>query len=548
MEESNRTYIAIDLKSFYASVECVERKFDPLTTNLVVADMTRTEKTICLAVTPSLKAYGISGRARLFEVVQRVKEINKERLTAAIRGGYVQKCEDGRYHFASSSFDANALAEDPSLELSYYVAPPRMKMYEEYSTKIFSIYMKYIAPEDIVVYSIDEIFADVTRYLSTHKMTAHELAMSMIREVLYTTGVTATAGIGTNLFLAKVAMDIVAKHVPADKDGVRIAELNERSFRELLWCHKPITDFWRVGRGTARRLEALNCFTMGDVVRLSEKNEAALYDALGINAELLIDHAWGWEPTTIEWIKKYRPSTNSLSSGQVLKEPYDHEKGRLIVREMTELLVLDLVKKGVVTKKMELTIGYDRESLKVLIPGKTLKDTVYAVAKTGKEYKGIVSSDPYGRPHPKHAHGTGNIDRWTSSTKRIMSAVMEVYDRVVDPDLLIRRVTIAAVNLISEKEIPEEIPEQLDLFMDYDALAQQREAEQKADARERRLQEASLALQRKYGKNAILKGMNLLDGGTTIERNGQIGGHRSGEEKKKPRAKATVGSEEVDEK
>ncbi len=328
----DRVYIAIDLKSFYASVECVERKFDPLTTNLVVADMSRTEKTICLAVTPSLKAYGISGRARLFEVVQRVKEVNRERLNTALRGGYIQRDENGKYNFTTQSFDANALAEDPSLELSYFVAPPRMKLYEEYSTRIFSIYKKYIAPEDIVVYSIDEIFADATRYLQTHNMSAHELAMTMIREVLYTTGITATAGIGTNLFLAKVAMDIVAKHVPADKDGVRIAELNEQSFRELLWCHKPITDFWRVGRGTARRLEALNCSTMGDVARLSEKNEAALYDAMGINAELLIDHAWGWEPTTIEAIKAYRPSSNSLSSGQVLKEPYSFAKVRLIVQ------------------------------------------------------------------------------------------------------------------------------------------------------------------------------------------------------------------------
>ena len=525
----DRVYIAIDLKSFYASVECVERHFDPLTTNLVVADLTRTEKTICLAVTPSLKAYGISGRARLFEVVQRVKEVNRERLSAAIRGGHVQRDENGKYNFTTQSFDANALADDPSLELSYFVAPPRMKMYEEYSTKIFSIYKKYIAPEDIVVYSIDEIFADATRYLQTHNMSAHELAMTMIREVLYTTGITATAGIGTNLFLAKVAMDIVAKHVPADKDGVRIAELNEQSFRELLWCHKPITDFWRVGRGIARRLEALNCFTMGDVARLSEKNEAALYDALGINAELLIDHAWGWEPTTIEAIKAYRPASNSLSSGQVLKEPYSFDKGRLIVQEMTELLVLDLVRKRLVTKKIELTIGYDRESLTVLVPGKTIRDTVYAVSKTGKEYRGTVTADPYGRPHPKHAHGTGNIDRYTNSTRRIMKAVLGVYDRVVDPDLLIRRVNVAAVNLIDEQEIPEEVPEQLDLFIDYEELERQKAKEQAEDEKERKIQMATLKLQQKYGKNAILKGLNLLDGGTTIERNGQIGGHRSGE-------------------
>ncbi|MBQ6610135.1 MAG: DNA methylase [Oscillospiraceae bacterium] len=529
MESDGRIYLAIDLKSFYASVECVERKFDPLTTNLVVADPSRTEKTICLAVTPALKAYGISGRARLFEVVQRVKEVNRDRLTAAIKGGCIQKSEDGKYHFVTSSFDAKALESDPSLELAYYVAPPRMKLYEEYSTKIFSIYKKYIAPEDIVVYSIDEIFADVTQYLKTHRLSPRELAMTMIREVLYTTGITATAGIGTNLFLAKVAMDIVAKHVPADKDGVRIAELNEQSYRELLWCHKPITDFWRVGRGTARRLEALNCFTMGDVARLSEKNEAALYNALGINAELLIDHAWGWEPTTIAAIKSYRPATNSLSSGQVLKEPYSLEKGRLIVREMTELLALDLVRKRLVTKKLELTISYDRESLKVLVPGQSMKDTVYAVAKTGEKYKGSVVPDLYGRPHPKHAHGTGNIDRYTNSTRRIMAAVIGVYDRVVDPDLLVRRVNIAAVNLIGENEIPEENPEQLNLFTDYDEQEKQKAEEEAADKKERRIQQATLMLQQKYGKNAVLKGMNLLEGGTTIERNGQIGGHRAGE-------------------
>ncbi len=527
--EGEHLYVAIDLKSFYASVECVERRLDPLRTNLVVADPTRTEKTICLAVSPSLKAYGIPGRARLFEVIERVKEVNRERLAAAIRGGHLAKGEDGSFHFAGASFDAEALAADPALELSYCVAPPRMKLYEEYSTKIFSIYTKYVAPEDIIVYSIDEIFADVTAYLGTHDMSAHELAMTMIRDVLYTTGITATAGIGTNLFLAKVAMDIVAKRVPADKDGVRIAELDERRYRELLWCHRPITDFWRVGRGTARRLAALGCFTMGDVARLSERNEKPLYDALGVNAELLIDHAWGWEPTTVEWVKKYRPQSNSISSGQVLKEPYPYDKGRLIVREMTELLALELVRKRLVTEKLELTIGYDRESLRVLIPGKGISDTVYAVSGTGKAYKGRVTPDAYGRPHPWHAHGTAKLDRRTNSTKRIMAAVMEVFDRVVDSDLLIRRVTIAALHLIGEDEAPEEKPEQLDLFTDFEALEKRREEEQAADRRERKLQEATLLLQKKYGRNAVLKGMNLLDGGTTIERNGQIGGHRSGE-------------------
>ena len=479
-------------------------------------------------MTPSLKAHGISGRARLFEVVERVRELNRERLAAGIRTGRIRKDEEGKYRFSAASFDARTLAEDPSLELAYYVAPPRMKLYEEYSTKIFSIYMKYIAPEDIVVYSIDEIFADATDYLKTHGMNAHELAMTMIREVLYTTGITATAGIGTNLFLAKVAMDIVAKHVPADKDGVRIAELDERRYRELLWCHRPITDFWRVGRGTARRLEKLGCFTMGDVARLSERDEGALYKAFGINAELLIDHAWGWEPTTIAMIKKYRPESSSLSSGQVLKEPYDYEKGRLIVREMTELLALELVKKRLVTKKMELTIGYDRESLRVLVPGQTVQETVYAVSGTGKPYAGDVTLDYYGRPTPKHAHGTGNIDRYTNSTRRIMQAVLGVYDRAVDPELLIRRVNIAACGLLDEREAPRETPEQLDLFTDYEALEKQREAEQAADEKEKKLQRATLLLQSKYGKNAVLKGMNLLEGGTTIERNGQIGGHRAG--------------------
>ncbi len=512
-----RTYVAIDLKSFYASVECVERQLDPLRTNLVVADSSRTEKTICLAVTPALKAYGIPGRARLFEVVQRVKEINAARLREAIRLGVAQKGEDGQYRFVSSSFDAKALADDPSLELSYCVAPPRMKRYEAYSARIFSIYTRYIAPEDIVVYSIDEIFADVTDYLHTHRMSARELAMTMIREVLYETGVTATAGIGTNLYLAKVAMDIVAKHVPADKDGVRIAELDERRYRELLWCHRPLTDFWRVGRGTARRLEQLGCYTMGDVARLSEVNEGALYSAFGVNAELLIDHAWGFEPTTIALIKQYRPESNSLSSGQVLKEPYDWEKGRLIVREMAELLALELVRKRLVTPGLELVIGYDRESLRPEGGG-------YVAAKTGERYLGRVTSDPYGRVTPWHAHGTARLEHPGNSAKRITQALLEVYDSAVDPALLIRRVNIAALSLTQERE-SEEAAEQLDLFTDYEA----QEARRAAEKRERRLQEATLLLQGKYGKNAVLKGMNLLEGGTTIERNAQIGGHRAGE-------------------
>ena len=524
-----RTYIAIDLKSFYASVECAERKLDPLTTNLVVADPSRTEKTICLAVSPSLKRHGISGRARLFEVVQRVKEVNSQRLNTAIKGGFIQKDEDGKYRFSSSSFIAPSLDEDPSLELSYIVAPPRMRLYEEYSTRIYAIYMKYIAPEDIHIYSVDEVFIDATNYLETYGMTAHELTMTMVRDVLYTTGITATAGIGTNLYLAKIAMDIVAKHVPADRDGVRIAEIDEMKYRELLWCHRPLTDFWRIGRGYSTKLAAMGLYTMGDIARASMNKfgEDLLYKTFGIAAELLIDHAWGWEPTTIAHIKSYRPSAHSLSSGQVLKEPYGYEKGRLIVREMTELLALDLVRKGLMTKQMVLTIGYDRESLCVLIPGRTMRDTVYAVRKTGEPYTGRVVSDPYGRAHPRYVHGTGNLEKYTDSTRKIMNAVMELYTKIVDSDLLIRRVTIAACHLIREEDIPTERAEQLSLFADFEEVRKAREAEAREDAREKCIQMAMLHLQSRFGKSAVLKGMNLEEGATTIERNGQVGGHRA---------------------
>ena len=536
-----RTYVAIDLKSYYASAEAAYRKHNPLTTNLVVADSSRTEKTICLAVSPSLKAYGISGRARLFEVIQRVKEVNRERFREALKLGVLPKGEDGKYHFAASSFDSEALAADPSLELTYIIAPPRMKYYEEISTKIFSIYSKYISPEDIHVYSIDECFLDVTQYMATYHLSAHELAMSLIREVLIETRITATAGIGTNMYLAKVAMDIVAKHVPADKDGVRIAELDERKYRELLWCHRPLTDFWRVGPGTARRLEKLGLFTMGDVARQSERNEEVLYKEFGINAELLIDHAWGWEPTVIETIKQYRPETTSLSSGQVLAEPYPFDKGKLIVREMTELLVLDLVRKNLVTKKM-LTISYDWTSLNVAVQGNTWKDCVYSIAGTGEIYDGKVTLNYYGKPHPKHAHGTGNLEKWSNSTRRIMNVMMDLYDAIVDPRLLIRRVNIAAVNLIDEDEIPEELPKGIirdqicffdDTALDTEAEKINREkkaAEAVAEQKERRIQKATLAMQAKYGKNAILKGTNFMEGATTRERNMQIGGHRSGED------------------
>lgn len=512
--DMERKYIAIDLKSFYASVECAERQLDPLTTNLVVADESRTEKTICLAVSPSLKSYGIPGRARLFEVIQKVEVANKDRLNKAIRSGKIKRNSENNFQFSASSFDAEALAADPSLELSYIIAPPRMRLYEEYSSKIYSIYLKYVSADDIVVYSIDEVFIDVTGYLSTYNMTAHELAMTMIREVLYETGVTATAGIGTNLYLAKICMDIVAKHAPPDKDGVRIAEIDERKYRELLWTHKPLTDFWRIGGGISRKLEAMHLFTMGDIARVSLDPywEDRLYKTFGVNAELIIDHAWGWEPTTIPDIKAYRPSTKSISTGQVLKCPYDFEKGRLIVHEMTELLSLDLVRKGVVTKKLTLTVGYDRESL---------------MGERGRNYTGQIVKDHYGRKIPKHAHGTENIDHYTSSAQLMVAAVLRLYERIVDVDLLIRRVTIAAENVIFENEIPDEAPVQLDFFTDFETAENERTKMKESEEKERRLQRATLAIQEKYGKNALLKGMNFLEGGTTRERNGQIGGHKA---------------------
>ncbi len=504
-----RTYIAIDLKSFYASVECADRKYDPLTTNLVVADSSRTDKTICLAVSPSLKAYGIPGRPRLFEVIQKVKDINRDRQRRI------------KSAFRASSFDARALEADPHLRLSYIVAPPRMKLYEQVSTKIFSIYLKYVSADDIHVYSIDECFIDVTSYLNSYAMTAHELAMTMIKDVLYNTGITATAGIGTNLYLAKVAMDIVAKHVPADSDGVRIAELDEQSYRELLWCHTPLTDFWRCGPGIARRMRAIGCYTMGDIARLSTVNEDAIYKTLGVNAELLIDHAWGVEPTLISAIKAYRPQSNSLSSGQVLKEPYPCDKGRLIVKEMADLLALDLVKKGLVTKQVVLYINFDRESLK------TSESGTWVYTTTGAKYTGPVSFDYYGRPAPPHAQGTANLEVWTSSSKRITGAFMEIFDRIVDPNLLIRRVLVNAVNIMEQdKAEKEEI--QPDLFA-FTEPEKEQTGRPSLDDRERRVQEATIKLKQKFGKNAVLKGMNLAPGGTTIERNRQIGGHNAGD-------------------
>ena len=509
MEQKERTYIAIDLKSFYASVECIERRLDPMSTNLVVADASRTEKTICLAVSPSLKSYGISGRARLFEVVQRVKEVNAERLRNA----------PGR-QFSGSSYNYPELRENPSLSVDYIAAPPRMAYYMQYSTRIYQIYLRFIAPEDIHVYSIDEVFLDVTDYLHTYNLTAHELAMKIIREVLKETGITATAGIGTNLYLSKIAMDIVAKHMPADEDGVRIAELDEMKYRKLLWTHQPLTDFWRVGPGYARKLEENGLFTMGDVARCSLGkatdfyNEDLLYRLFGINAELLIDHAWGWEPCTIADIKAYKPESNSISSGQVLQCPYNFDKGKLIVREMTDLLVLDLVDKGLVTDQMVLTVGYDIECL--------------TNPEIRRKYHGPVTRDHYGRQVPKAAHGSINLEAPTSSTRRITEAVMELYDRIVDRNLLVRRMYVVANRVMDESSVKAGAePEQLELFTDYEALEKEREAEETALNREKNMQKAVLEIKKKYGKNAILKGMNLEEGAMTIERNRQIGGHKA---------------------
>lgn len=499
-----RTYIAIDLKSFYASVECRERGLDPMDTNLVVADESRTDKTICLAVTPSLKSYGISGRGRLFEVKQRVKEANAGR-----RHDAPGRRLEGSSHFFSE------LQANPELAIDFIIAPPRMAYYMEYSTRIYEVYMKYVAPEDIVVYSIDEVFMDVTDYLNTYKLSPHDLAMKIILDVLETTGITATAGIGTNLFLCKVAMDIVAKHIPADENGVRIAELDEMSYRKTLWAHQPLTDFWRVGRGIAKKLEENGMFTMGDVARCSVHDEDKLYKLFGKNAELLIDHAWGWEPTTIEAIKAYRPSTNSLGSGQVLHQPYEPEKAKLVLREMADLLVLDLVDKGLVTDQIVVTVGYDIENL--------------TDPERSKKYHGAIVKDHYGRQIPKHAHGTANLDGHTSSTKKIMWAASELFDRIVDKNLLVRRLNIVANHVLPEADAPKKNAgfEQLDLFTDYAALEVKREQERAELEREKKMQQAMLTIKKKFGKNAILKGMNLEEGATAKDRNAQIGGHKA---------------------
>ena len=499
-----RTYIAIDLNSFYASVVCRERGLDPMDTNLVVADESRTDKTICLAVTPTLKSYGISGRGRLFEVKQRVKEANAGR-----RHDAPGRKLNGKSHFFSE------LQENPSLEIDFIIAPPRMAYYMEYSTKIYEVYLKYIAPEDIVVYSIDEVFMDVTDYLNTYKLSAHDLAMKIILDVIETTGITATAGIGTNLFLCKVAMDIVAKHIPADENGVRIAELDEMSYRKTMWSHQPLTDFWRVGRGYAKKLEEHGMFTMGDVARCSERDEDLLYKLFGKNAELLIDHAWGWEPTTIEAIKAYKPTSNSLGSGQVLHCPYDAEKARLVLREMADMLSLDLVDKSLVTDQLTVTVGYDIENL--TDPNRRAK------------YQGAIVKDGYGRQIPKHSHGTINLDGHTSSTRKIMCAAAELFDRIADHSLLIRRLNVTANHVIPEADVPKKNGgyEQLDLFTDYAAQDAEREQEQQELERELKMQKALLSIKKRFGKNAILRGMNYEDGATAKDRNEQIGGHKA---------------------
>lgn len=496
-----KIYACIDLKSFYASVECVERGLNPLATNLVVADNSRTEKTICLAVTPSLKQYGLSGRSRLYEVVQKVNEINRQRKYKA-RGGFVGK-----------SYDDNELKDNFKLELDYIIAPPRMKYYMKYSTNIYNIYLKYLSPDDIYVYSIDEVFMDITNYLHMYNMKPRELVTKMIQDVYETTGITATGGIGTNMYLAKIAMDIVAKHVQANEQGVRIAGLDEITYRKKLWEHKPLTDFWRVGRGIAKKLEENGMNTMGDIALCSLEDENKLFKLFGVNAELLIDHAWGWEPCTIEDVKRYKPSTTSLSSGQVLPEPYDYKKTKLIVREMSELLTLDMVDKHYVTNQIVLDIGYDTSNL--------------SDSKISIMYDGDIKRDFYGRDVPKPAHGTIKIDHYTSSTKTITENVIKLYERITNPILLVRRVTIAVCNLIDEgKAETKTIYQQLDIFSNIEEETKKKETELANEKSERQIQRTILKIKNKYGKNAILKGMNLEEGARTIERNGQVGGHK----------------------
>ena len=502
--DRQRQYIAIDLKSFYASVECVGRGLDPLDANLVVADESRTDKTICLAVSPALKALGVPGRPRLFEAKQILARVNRARLLHAPGGA-----------FTGRSASAAALAADPALELELVIAPPRMAHYMEYSRNIVEIYLRYVSMEDLLVYSIDEVFIDATPYLKTYKTDAHGFAMMLIREVLKETGVTATAGIGTNLYLAKVAMDIVAKHIPADQDGVRIAALDEMGYREQLWCHTPLTDFWRVGRGISRKLEQHGMRTMGDVARCSERNAELLYRLFGVNAELLIDHAWGWEPTRIADCKAFTPESRSLSAGQVLPRPYTNAEGRIVVREMADTLAMDLVRGGLVTDQVVLDVAYDASNL---------RDPAVAASYTGE-----IKPDYYGRQAPQRAHGSQNLGRYLSSAERLMEAAAAIYDRITDPVLTVRRFNIAAAHVLTLQEAAEKetaAPEQLSLFRDHAAEEKARQAEDEALAKERKMQETLLAVRDKFGKNAIVKGLNLQQGATAIERSGQIGGHK----------------------
>lgn len=489
-----KVYIAIDLKSFYASAECVSRGLDPLRTNLVVADPTRTEKTICLAVSPSLKAYGISGRARLFEVVQKVAAVNEVRQRA-----YPQ------HKLYVREYDDQLIRSDPSLALDYIVAPPRMAYYMELSTRIYQLYLQYVAPEDIHVYSIDEVFIDATRYLALYNTDARGFARRLMSAVLRETGITATAGIGPNLFLCKVAMDVGAKHIQPDKNGARIAQLTEQSFRELLWGHRPLTDFWRVGKGYAKKLEANGMFTLGDVARRSLTDEELLYRLFGVNAELLIDHAWGWEPVTLADIKAYRPEKCSLGAGQVLSCAYPASKARIVVREMADALALELVGKRLVAEQLVLTVGYDR-------------------AGSTDGYTGPRTTDPYGRSIPKPAHGTEHLPCPTASSRYIIDAAMALFDRIVDQRLPVRRMSLVADRVTAEDlSAGQAQPEQLDLFTDYAAKKEQ----EAALKREKNLQRAVLDIKNKYGKNAILKGMNYEEGATAAQRNRQIGGHKA---------------------
>lgn len=504
-----RVYIAIDLKSFYASVECKDRGLDPMNTNLVVADNSRTSKTICLAVSPSLKSYGVPGRPRLFEVEQKIRQVNAARQMVA---------PDRK--LTGESYNNAELIADPSLSVGYITAIPRMARYVKYSTDIYKIYLKYVAPEDIHIYSIDEVFMDVTDYLTAYKRDARQMVMMIITDVLETTGITATAGIGTNLYLAKIAMDIVAKHIPADENGVRIAELDEIKYRKLLWNHRPLTDFWRIGKGYAKKLEAKGLYTMGDIARCSigkpEEfyNEDLLYRMFGINAELLIDHAWGWEPVTMADIKAYKPEAKSLGSGQVLHDPYDADKAKLVVREMTDMLVLDLVDRQMETDQMVLTVGYDIENL--------------TDPERSSKYKGPVIVDYYGRRVPKHAHGTVNLKNKTSSSKIIIDAVMDLYNRIVDSELLVRRVNISANKIVPAGSAAEkDTSEQLSMFINYEEEEEKRRAEACDLEEEKNLQQAMLEIKKKYGKNALLKGMNLQESATARQRNNQIGGHKA---------------------